>query len=56
MYYGELENSQLRGIATFDLEKLHHMWVRLLAGKNGAIFFVFQESSLAMNRKNKMNV
>ena len=33
-----------------------HMWLRLLAGKNREIFFVFQESSLAMNRKNKKNV
>ena len=32
------------------------MWLRLLAGKNREIFFVFQESSLAMNRKNKKNV
>ena len=33
-----------------------HMWLRLLAGKNRETFFVFQESSLAMNRKNKKNV
>ena len=33
-----------------------HMWLRLLAGKNREIFFVFQESLLAMNRKNKKNV
>ena len=33
-----------------------HMWLRRLVGKNREIFFVFQESSLTMNRKNKRNV
>ena len=29
------------------------MWLRLLGSKNREIFFVFQGSSLAMNRRNK---
>ena len=33
-----------------------HMWLRLFVGKNREIFFAFQESSLAMNSKNKKNV
>ena len=36
--------------------KATYVWLRLLAGKNREIFFAFQESSLAMNRKNKRNV
>ena len=47
---------ELRGNLYVRFGKASHMWLRLLAGKNREIFFVFQESSVAMNRKNKRNV
>ena len=47
---------ELRGNRYIRFGKATDMWLRLLAGKNREIFFVFQESSLAMNRKNKRNV
>ena len=47
---------ELRGDRYVRFGKATHMWLRLLAGKNWEILFVFQESSLAMNRKNKGNV
>ena len=46
----------LLGDRYIRFRKSIHMWLRLLGGKNREIFFVFQESSLAMNRKNKKNV
>ena len=36
--------------------KATHIWLRSVEGKNREIFFVFQESSLAINRKNKRKV
>ena len=33
-----------------------YMWLGLFAGKNREIFFAFQGSSLAMNRRNKRNL
>ena len=47
---------ELRGDRPVRFGKATHMWLNLLAGKNWEVFFVFQESSLAMNRKNKRNV
>ena len=47
---------ELRGDRYVRFGKTTHMWLRCLTGKNREVFFVFQESSLAMNRKNKRNV
>ena len=47
---------ELRGDRNVRFGKATHTRLRLLEGKNREIFFVFQESSLAMNRKNKRNV
>ena len=49
-------HEELRGDCYVRFGKATHMWLRLFAGKNRELFFVFQESSLAMNRKNKRNV
>ena len=47
---------ELRGDRYVRFGKATYMWLRLLADKNREIVFVFQESSRAMNRKNKRNV